>query len=114
MMAEGSLDRVDRETNQVNQTIAANIGFESKEDAPFGYLLDLGYINFSHKYGLGKPADGPTEHTFDAKFDLNAGFNGNMRIGLGGLVEYFNYNFPEKKKLHQVPIILMSSRIMRK
>ena len=50
MMAEGSLDRVDRETNQVNQTIAANIGFESKEDAPFGYLLDLGYINFSHKY----------------------------------------------------------------
>ena len=95
MMAEGSLDRVDRETNQVNQTIAANIGFESKEDAPFGYLLDLGYINFSHKYGLNKNIDGPTEHTLEAKFDLNAGFNGNMRIGLGGLVEYFNYNFPE-------------------
>ena len=95
MMAEGSLDRVDRETNQVNQTIAANIGFESKEDAPFGYLLDLGYINFSHKYGLNKNIDGPTVHTLEAKFDLNAGFNGNMRIGLGGLVEYFNYNFPE-------------------
>ena len=79
----GSLDRVDRETNQVNQTIAANIGFESKEDAPFGYLLDLGYINFSHKYGLNKNIDGPTEHTLEAKFDLNAGFNGNMRIGLG-------------------------------
>lgn len=92
------LNRADRETNQVNQTIAANIGFESKEDAPFGYLLDLGYINFSHKYGLGKPADGPTEHTFDAKFDLNAGFNGNMRIGLGGQVEYFNYSLPGKKE----------------
>ncbi|MDD2951842.1 MAG: TonB-dependent receptor [Parabacteroides sp.] len=85
----------DRETNQVNQTIAATIGFESKEDAPFGYLLDLGYTNFSHKYGLSKEMDGPTEHTFEAKFDLNAGFNGNMKIGLGGLVEYFSYNLPE-------------------
>ena len=42
---------------------------------------------------LNKNIDGPTEHTLEAKFDLNAGFNGNMRIGLGGLVEYFNYNF---------------------
>lgn len=89
------LNRADRETNQVNQTIAANIGFESKEDAPFGYLLDLGYINFSHKYGLNKEMDGPTEHTLEAKFDLNAGFNGNMRVGLGGLVEYFNYSLPK-------------------
>ena len=39
----------DRETNQVNQTIAATIGFESKEEAEVGYLLDLGYTNFSHK-----------------------------------------------------------------
>lgn len=39
--------------------------------------------------------DGPTEHTLEAKFDLNAGFNGNMRVGLGGLVEYFNYSLPE-------------------
>ncbi len=87
--------RRDRETNQVNQTIAATIGLESKEDAPVGYLLDLGYTNFSHKYGLSKEMDGPTEHTFEAKFDLNAGFNGNMRVGLGGLVEYFNYGLPE-------------------
>ena len=80
----------DRETNQVNQTIAATIGFESKEEAEVGYLLDLGYTNFSHKYGLSRVMDGPTEHTLEAKFDLNAGFNGNMRVGLGGLVEYFN------------------------
>lgn len=92
------LELADRETNQVNQTIAATIGFASKEGAPVGYSLDLGYINFSHKYGSGKPADGPTEHTFEAKFDLNAGFNGNMRVGLGGQVEYFNYNLPERKE----------------
>ena len=85
----------DRETNQVNQTIAATIGFESKEEAEVGYLLDLGYTNFSHKYGLSRVMDGPTEHTLEAKFDLNAGFNGNMRVGLGGLVEYFNYSLPE-------------------
>lgn len=94
-MPSEDLLRRDRETNQVNQTISANLGFESKEDAPVGYLLDLGYINFSHKYGLSKEMDGPTEHTLEAKFDLNAGFNGNMRVGLGGLVEYFNYSLPE-------------------
>lgn len=87
-------DYADRETNQVNQTIQAKIGFESKEDAPVGYLLDLGYTNFSHKYALSKEQDGPTEHTFDVKFDLNARFGGEQRIGLGGNVEYFNYNLP--------------------
>lgn len=95
---QAMLERADRETNQVNQTIAATIGFESKEGAPFGYLLDLGYINFSHKYGLCEAAEGPTEHTFDARFDLNAGFNGNMRIGLGGQVEYFNYSLPGEEQ----------------
>lgn len=84
----------DRETNQVNQAIQAKIGVESKEDAPVGYLLDLGYTNFSHKYALSKEQDGPTEHTFDVKFDLNARFGGEQRIGLGGNVEYFNYSLP--------------------
>ena len=41
----------DRETNQANQTIQAKIGIESKEEAPIGYLLDLGYTNFSQKHG---------------------------------------------------------------
>ncbi|WP_165157322.1 TonB-dependent receptor [Parabacteroides sp. ZJ-118] len=98
------LNRADRETNQVDQTIAANIGFESKEEAPFGYFLDLGYINFSHKYGLGKTADGPTEHTVDATFDLNAGFNGNMWMGLGGEVAYFNYQTYELESHAQVTL----------
>lgn len=86
----------DRETNQVNQTIQANVGVESKEDAPFGYLLDLGYTNFSHKYALREEFDGPTEQTFDLKFDLNAHFGGNQRIGLGGTFEYFGYSLPSQ------------------
>lgn len=84
----------DRTTNQVNQTIQFNAGVESKENAPFGYLLDLGYTNFSHKYALSKDQKGPTENTFDVKFDLNAGFGGNQKIGLGGNFEYFNYSLP--------------------
>lgn len=85
----------DRETNQVDQTIAVNLGFESEEEASVGYLLDLGYTNFSRKYGLSQAMEGPTEHTFEAKFDLNTAFNGDMRVGLGGVVEYFNYGLPE-------------------
>lgn len=92
------MDRADRETNQVNQTIQANIGVESKEDARIGYLLDLGYTNFSRKYGLGEPAEGPTEHTFEARFGLNNHFKGNMRIGIDGVVEYFNYGLPAEKQ----------------
>lgn len=85
----------DLSTNQVNQTIQANVGVESKENAPVGYLLDLGYTNFSHKYALTPDIDGATEHAFDVKFDLNAHFNGNQRIGLEGNFEYFNYSLPE-------------------
>lgn len=91
---EDLLQKADRETNQVNQTIQANIGIEAKEDAAFFYLIDLDYINFSHKYGLSKELDGPTEHTLDAKFDFSAFFNGNQRVGVGGQVEYFAYNLP--------------------
>lgn len=89
------LEQADRDTKQVNQTIAATMGFQSKEDAYVGYRVNLGYINFSRKYGLGEAADGPTEHTFRADFDVNTRFNGDMRIGLEGQVEYFNYSLPE-------------------
>lgn len=83
----------DNET-QANQTIQFNLGFESEEEASFGYLLDLGFTNFSHKKGIYPDTDGPKENTFEAKFDLSAGFNGDMRVGLGGQVEYFNYSLP--------------------
>lgn len=94
LTTEDLLQKADRETNQVNQTIQANIGIEAKEDAAFFYLIDLDYINFSHKYGLSKELDGPTEHTLDAKFDFSAFFNGNQRVGVGGQVAYFAYNLP--------------------
>ena len=93
------LDNWDRETNQVNQTIAAAIGVESKEGADLAYLVDLGVVNFSHKYGISKETDGPKETTFEAKFDVSKGFNENMRFGLGGLVEYFNYSLPAEKTM---------------
>lgn len=76
--------------SQANQTIQAHMGVESKEDAHIGYLLDLGVTNFSHKKGL-DINDKMMENTFEAKFDMNAGFNGNMRVGVGGLAEYFHY-----------------------
>ncbi|OUO54996.1 TonB-dependent receptor [Parabacteroides sp. An277] len=88
------ISQSDRETNQVNQTIQVKAGIEAHEDADVFYLVDLDYINFSHKYGLNEQLDGPTEHTIDAKFDLNARFNGEQRLGVSGQVEYFNYNLP--------------------
>lgn len=84
----------DRETNQVAQTINFFTGIQSKEGAEIGYLLDLNYINFGYKYGLGKIADGPTENTFAARFDLNAALSNGHRVGLGGQVKYFNYGLP--------------------
>lgn len=89
----------DVETNQVAQTVKANVGVESKEDAPVGYLLDLGYTNFSYKYGAGKQFDGPTEGTFNLNFGLNAGFGGNQRVGLDGNFQYFNYSLPNEMKI---------------
>lgn len=91
---EEVMKMADRETNQVNQTVKANVGVEAKEDADFFYLIDLDYVNFSHKYGRSAQLDGPTEHTLDVKFDFNAGFNGNQRVGVGGQVEYFAYSLP--------------------
>ncbi|MEG1543516.1 MAG: TonB-dependent receptor [Tannerellaceae bacterium] len=90
------LKEADRSTNQVNQQIRFNAGVESKEEAPVGYLLDIDFINFSHKYGESKLVDGATENTIDAKFDLNAAFGGNQKIGLGGNVVYFAYSLPAK------------------
>lgn len=86
--------KADRETNQVDQTIKANIGVEAKEDAPLFYLIDVDYTNFSHKYGVTPQLDGITEHTLGAKFDFSAGFNGNQRVGVGGEVEYLAYSLP--------------------
>lgn len=84
----------DMKTNQVAQTIRTNVGVESKEDAPVGYLLDLSYTNFSYKYGYSKEDDAPTEGIFNIDFGLNSAFGGNQRIGLDGSFQYFNYSLP--------------------
>lgn len=88
-----SIDR--RETNQVDQTIRVYTGIESKEEAMVGYLLDVSYRNFSHKYAWSPEYDGPTEQAIGARFDLNSAFNGNMKIGIGGKVNYFAYDVPD-------------------
>lgn len=93
--APATFPDVDRDTNQAAQTIKANVGVESKEDAAVGYLLDLSYTNFSYKYGVGKEEDGPTEGTFNADFGLSAAFGGNQRVGLDGNFQYFNYSIPQ-------------------
>lgn len=84
----------DRDTNQASQTIRVYAGIESKEEASTGYLLDVDYRNFSYKYAKNPMYDGATEQAVGARFDLNAAFNGTMRIGLGGNVRYFAYGLP--------------------
>ena len=92
----------DRKTNQVNQTIAATVGIESPESQAsdkVGYQVDLSYINFGHKYGIGKFADGPTENTFELGFNLFKNFWSIHNIGISGLFEYFNYSIPAEKPM---------------
>ena len=93
-----TLPAADMETNQVAQTIKANVGVESKADAPVGYLLDLSYTNFSYKYGYSKEHDAPSEGTFNLDFGLSSGFGGNQRVGLNGNFQYFNYSLPSELK----------------
>lgn len=96
---EELLEKADRTTSQVDQTIQGKIGVGSVDGAPFGYYIGVDYTNFSYKYGLGIDNDGPTEHTVRLNFDFNAPFNGNQKIGLAGRVEYFNYSSPDDKKI---------------
>jgi len=86
--------KVDRDTKQANQQIQINAGVASNSDEPISYLLDIDYTNFSQKYGDSKEADGLTEHTVGILFDLNAGFSGNQKIGLGGKLNYLAYSIP--------------------
>ncbi len=90
---EDILLQADRDTKQASQAVRANVCVEAKEDAAFFYLVDLDYVNFSHKYGLSKELDGPTEHTLDAKLDFSVPFE-DQRVGVGGQITYFAYDLP--------------------
>ena len=91
------IDRADRTTNQVDQTIQGRIGVRSAENAPFGYNIGLNYTNFSHKYGESKEHDGVKENAFALGFDFFAPFNGNQQIGLAGDMKYYNYSLPTEE-----------------
>ncbi len=84
----------DTETNQVAQTINVFAGVQSKEEATIGYQLDVDYTNFSYKYGLGKPAEGPTESTIDLKGGLSAATSWGHRIGLDAGLKVLTYSLP--------------------
>lgn len=82
------------DTKQVNQQIGVNAGVESHEGAPLGYLLDVDFTNFSHKYGLDEDHDGIKENTIGVKAGVNAPFGGNQLIGVVGKAEFLNYSLP--------------------
>jgi hypothetical protein len=86
------LNGFDRDTNQGEQTVAFNLGLSSKEERGFLYEFNVGYTNFSRKYGLLVDMDGIKQNTVDVDLDLSAGFNGNMRVGLEGKVGYSAYS----------------------
>ncbi len=82
------------DTKQVNQQIRLNAGVESREGATLGYLLDVDFTNFSHKYGLTEGIDGIKENTIGVKAGLNALFGGNQSVGVLGKVDFLNYSLP--------------------
>lgn len=86
---------LDRDKNQVNQTVQGTIGVRSNDESAFGYALQLGYTNFSRKYALTPDIDGVKQHAFDADFDFFAPF-GDQRIGIAGKINYFNYTVPKE------------------
>lgn len=80
--------------NQGNQQIAFRAGVRSGESASFNYSVDLNYRNFSYKYALNPDTDGAKEHAFDARLDLNAGWDDHKKVGLGARVDYYSYGLP--------------------
>ncbi|MCD7936846.1 MAG: TonB-dependent receptor [Tannerellaceae bacterium] len=84
----------DAETYQGNQQVGVQAGIISHENDPFGYLLDVEYVNFSNRYSFGKGMDGLSENNIGVKGGLNTGFGGNQLIGLDARLDFFAYNLP--------------------
>jgi len=92
----------DRQTNQVNQTINAYAGIQSKEYTNIGYILDFEYIRFIQKYGLAKEIqgfndsmDGIRENKYTLRLGLSSRFgDGSRLVGLSGKLNYFEYDLP--------------------
>ena len=80
--------------NQVNKQFFIAAGIESVKEVGFNYLLDLDYRNFSRKYGVDSIINGVKEHAVGLKFDLNASFAGDNKVGLQVLIENLFYSLP--------------------
>ena len=80
-LASSIIPDFNRDTEQVNQNITVNTGVESKKDADIYYSLNLGFTNFSQKYGFSKEIDGVTENTFSVNGELNVSVSDNQRLG---------------------------------
>ena len=89
---------LDRDKNQVNQTVQGTFGVRSNDESAFGYAIQLGYTNFSRKYALSPDIDGVKQHAFDADFDFFAPF-GDQRIGVAGKINYFNFTVPKENDI---------------
>lgn len=91
-------DKTASDKNQGNQQLFFKAGVESKEAEAFNYLLDVDFRNFSHKYAMSPAYDGIKENAIGLKFDVNADFDGNKKVGLEGIVDYLGYSMPSAHK----------------
>lgn len=90
-----AIPAIDRETNQVNQTIKVNAGVESLPDAStIGYNVGIDYTNFSQKYGLSEAIDGLTEHTVHGVVDINTILGTSQKVGVMADVNYYAISSP--------------------
>lgn len=86
---------VDRQKNQVDQSIRAYVGLRSKEEAMLGYLLDVEYRRFSQKYGWTTNTDGIRENRLTLQAGVSSRFdNGNRKVGIAGKMDMFGYTYP--------------------
>ena len=92
---EQIVSKTDFDTNQADMLLRFNAGVESEEGEAFRYLIDLGYQNFSHKYGPAVDADGISEQQLAAEFDVSGLISGSNRLGVKGDGFYFLYNEAE-------------------
>ena len=83
---------VDRDKDQVLQTVQAQVGVTSKENDAMRYHVQLGYTNFSRKYSQYIDVDGVRQHAFNLDLDFHAPFDGDKCIGIAGNFNYFNYS----------------------
>ena len=85
----------DYKTKQVNQTINAYAGIQSKEDTYIGYMLDVDFVRFSQKYGMIKTFDGISENKYTIRAGLSTRLgDGNQLAGMAGKLNIFNYSNP--------------------